>query len=163
MSGKQLPIGIQTFSEIREGDGDYVDKTGFALRLIEAGKYYFLSRPRRFGKTLFLDTLAEPRSASTWPPKMPRVTASSTCACASMASSGCSNSRSSSSSRKATPCNSSKTAAMPTNTAPRACRSCASASNSAASGARWSGLRPRSSPNPECCTAMNRMNNRASL
>jgi hypothetical protein len=36
-----------------------VDKTGFALRLIAEGKYYFLSRPRRFGKSLFLDTLAE--------------------------------------------------------------------------------------------------------
>jgi len=56
---RQLPIGIQTFREIREGDCYYVDKTGFALRLIEQGKYYFLSRPRRFGKSLFLDTLVE--------------------------------------------------------------------------------------------------------
>ena len=37
----------------------YVDKTGFAWRMISDGKYYFLSRPRRFGKSLFLDTLAE--------------------------------------------------------------------------------------------------------
>ena len=37
----------------------HVDKTAYALRLIEQGKYYFLSRPRRFGKSLFLDTLAE--------------------------------------------------------------------------------------------------------
>ncbi|MEA1049203.1 AAA family ATPase [Lamprobacter modestohalophilus] len=59
MPRQQLPIGIQTFSEIREDDYYYVDKTGFALRLIEEGKYYFLSRPRRFGKSLFLDTLAE--------------------------------------------------------------------------------------------------------
>ncbi len=59
MPHKQLPIGIQTFREIREGDYCYVDKTGFALRLIEEGKYYFLSRPRRFGKSLFLDLLAE--------------------------------------------------------------------------------------------------------
>jgi len=59
MSRHRLPIGIQTFREIREGDCYYVDKTGFALRLIEQGKYYFLSRPRRFGKSLFLDTLAE--------------------------------------------------------------------------------------------------------
>jgi hypothetical protein len=59
MSRRRLPIGIQTFREIREGDYYYVDKTGFALRLIEEGKYYFLSRPRRFGKSLFLDTLAE--------------------------------------------------------------------------------------------------------
>jgi hypothetical protein len=59
MPRRALPIGIQTFREIREGDFYYVDKTGFALRLINAGKYYFLSRPRRFGKSLFLDTLAE--------------------------------------------------------------------------------------------------------
>ena len=59
MSGLRLPIGIQTFREIREGNYYYVDKTGFALRLDDEGKYYFLSRPRRFGKSLFLDTLAE--------------------------------------------------------------------------------------------------------
>ena len=56
---KRLPIGIQNFREIREGGFYYVDKTGFALRLIDEGKYYFLSRPRRFGKSLFLDTLGE--------------------------------------------------------------------------------------------------------
>ena len=56
---KKLPIGIQTFREIRQGGYYYVDKTGFALRLDDEGKYYFLSRPRRFGKSLFLDTLAE--------------------------------------------------------------------------------------------------------
>ncbi|WP_295544462.1 ATP-binding protein [uncultured Thiohalocapsa sp.] len=56
---KKLPIGIQTFREIREDDCYYVDKTPLALRLIKEGKYYFLSRPRRFGKSLFLDTLAE--------------------------------------------------------------------------------------------------------
>jgi hypothetical protein len=59
MPRRLLPIGIQTFREIRERNCYYVDKTGFALRLIEQGKYYFLSRPRRFGKSLFLDTLAE--------------------------------------------------------------------------------------------------------
>ncbi len=59
MTRKKLPIGIQTFREIREDDCYYVDKTAFALKLIEEGKYYFLSRPRRFGKSLFLDTLAE--------------------------------------------------------------------------------------------------------
>jgi hypothetical protein len=63
MSRRLLPIGIQTFREIREGDFYYVDKTGFALRRIAQGKYYFLSRPRRFGKSLFLDTLAELFSA----------------------------------------------------------------------------------------------------
>jgi len=56
---KRLPIGIQNFREIREGGFYYVDKTGFALRLIDEGKCYFLSRPRRFGKSLFLDTLGE--------------------------------------------------------------------------------------------------------
>ena len=64
MQRKPLPIGIQTFREIREGGHYYVDKTQFALRLIEQGKYYFLSRPRRFGKSLFLDTLAELFSAN---------------------------------------------------------------------------------------------------
>ena len=54
-----LPIGIQTLSKIREGNCYYVDKTDFALRLIAEGTHYFLSRPRRFGKSLFLDTLAE--------------------------------------------------------------------------------------------------------
>jgi len=59
MSRKKLPIGIQTFREIREEDYYYVDKTGIAHQLVSEGKYYFLSRPRRFGKSLFLDTLAE--------------------------------------------------------------------------------------------------------
>ncbi|NEX18591.1 MAG: hypothetical protein C1943_18840 [Halochromatium sp.] len=59
MPRRHLPISIQTFREIREDDYYYVDKTGFALRLIEEGKAYFLSRPRRFGKSLFIDTLAE--------------------------------------------------------------------------------------------------------
>ena len=57
---KKLPIGIQTLAKIRERDDYYyVDKTRFALQLIESGSHYFLSRPRRFGKSLFLDTLAE--------------------------------------------------------------------------------------------------------
>ena len=57
---KKLPIGIQTFAEIREGETYYyVDKTPLALQLIAQGKYFFLSRPRRFGKSLFLDTLKE--------------------------------------------------------------------------------------------------------
>ncbi|MEB3221024.1 MAG: ATP-binding protein [Candidatus Sericytochromatia bacterium] len=59
MQRKKLPIGIQTFREIRENGHYYVDKTPFALRLIDQGKPYFLSRPRRFGKSLFLDTLKE--------------------------------------------------------------------------------------------------------
>ena len=56
---KKLPTGIQTLSEIIRDGHYYVDKTGFAQRLIARGKYYFLSRPRRFGKSLFLDTLKE--------------------------------------------------------------------------------------------------------
>ncbi len=56
---KKLPIGIQTLSHIIEGGYVYVDKTEIAHRLITSGKYYFLSRPRRFGKSLFLSTLKE--------------------------------------------------------------------------------------------------------
>ena len=56
---KKLPIGIQTFSEIREENYAYVDKSGIAVDLINGGKYYFLSRPRRFGKSLFIDTLSD--------------------------------------------------------------------------------------------------------
>lgn len=54
---KKLPIGISTFKDIIDEDYLYVDKTKIALDLIEKGRYYFLSRPRRFGKSLFLDTL----------------------------------------------------------------------------------------------------------
>ncbi|MEA3467629.1 MAG: ATP-binding protein [Thermodesulfobacteriota bacterium] len=54
---KKLPIGIQTFSEIIEEHHAYVDKTGMAVDLVENGKYYFLSRPRRFGKSLLVSTL----------------------------------------------------------------------------------------------------------
>ena len=56
---RKLPTGIQTFREIREDDCYYVDKTAFIRRLVDEGKHYFLSRPRRFGKSLFLDTLKE--------------------------------------------------------------------------------------------------------
>ena len=56
---RKLPIGIQTFAEIRQEHHYYVDKTPQILRLIDEGKYYFLSRPRRFGKSLLLDTIAE--------------------------------------------------------------------------------------------------------
>jgi hypothetical protein len=55
---KLLPIGIQTFEKIRNNNYYYVDKTVFVKKL-ENGGYYFLSRPRRFGKSLFLDTLKE--------------------------------------------------------------------------------------------------------
>ena len=54
---KKLPVGIQTFSEIINEDYLYIDKTGIACSLVNNFKYVFLSRPRRFGKSLFLDTL----------------------------------------------------------------------------------------------------------
>uniref|UniRef100_A0A7C4RUF4 AAA-ATPase-like domain-containing protein n=1 Tax=Desulfatirhabdium butyrativorans TaxID=340467 RepID=A0A7C4RUF4_9BACT len=57
---KKLPIGIQSFVNMRtEADYYYVDKTRFVADLTEKGKYFFLSRPRRFGKSLFLDTLGQ--------------------------------------------------------------------------------------------------------
>ena len=60
MDRRRLPVGIQTFREIREEGYYYVDKTAYASRLADdAGKHYFLSRPRRFGKSLFVDTLKE--------------------------------------------------------------------------------------------------------
>ena len=59
MIRRRLPLGIQTFAKIRSDDYYYVDKTALALELIEGGSHYFLSRPRRFGKSLFLDTLKE--------------------------------------------------------------------------------------------------------
>lgn len=51
---RRLPIGIQSFEYIRRNDYVYVDKTAYIYRLINMGKPYFLSRPRRFGKSLFL-------------------------------------------------------------------------------------------------------------
>ncbi|NCC24738.1 MAG: hypothetical protein EOM25_05990 [Deltaproteobacteria bacterium] len=59
MTRKKLPIGVQTFSEIRQGGYYYVDKSGYAVDLADQGKYYFLSRPRRFGKSLLVDTFKE--------------------------------------------------------------------------------------------------------
>ncbi|HRD50515.1 MAG TPA: ATP-binding protein [Candidatus Contendobacter sp.] len=56
---RKLPIGIQTFAKIREDDYYYVDKTRMAWRLAQESGYFFLSRPRRFGKSLLLDTLKE--------------------------------------------------------------------------------------------------------
>ena len=53
----KYPIGIQTFSEIREGGYMYADKTGFVYRLAQQFKFVFLSRPRRFGKSLLLSTM----------------------------------------------------------------------------------------------------------
>ena len=59
MSRRRLPIGTQTFRTLREEDCYYVDKTAYVERLVHEGNRYFLSRPRRFGKSLFLDTLKE--------------------------------------------------------------------------------------------------------
>ena len=56
---RRLPIGIQTFRKLREGGYYYVDKTGLLGRLVDGGTHYFLSRPRRFGKSLLVDTLKE--------------------------------------------------------------------------------------------------------
>ncbi len=56
---KKLPIGISTFAKIRENECYYIDKTHLIKQLIDHGEYYFLSRPRRFGKSLFVDTLKE--------------------------------------------------------------------------------------------------------
>ena len=59
MTRRRLPIGIQTFRKLREEGCYYVDKTAYVERLLAKGTHYFLSRPRRFGKSLFLDTLKE--------------------------------------------------------------------------------------------------------
>ena len=88
MTKRKLPIGIQAFRTLREQDCYYVDKTGYAKRLAQdcyyidktgyakrladEGGRYFLSRPRRFGKSLFLDTLKEMsrvanRCSGAWP------------------------------------------------------------------------------------------------
>ena len=56
---KKLPIGIQSIQEILEEGYIYIDKTAFARDLVVNGKHYFMSRPRRFGKSLFLNTLEE--------------------------------------------------------------------------------------------------------
>ena len=57
---KKFPIGISTLEKIQDGNFYYVDKTAFVRQLVEEGAgYYFLARPRRFGKSLFLDTLKQ--------------------------------------------------------------------------------------------------------
>ena len=54
---KNLPIGIQDFEDLRTNNYMYVDKTALIYRLVKTGKYYFLSRPRRFGKSLLMSTI----------------------------------------------------------------------------------------------------------
>lgn len=57
MNIKKYPIGIQSFESLRNNGYYYVDKTKHVYELANTGRYYFLSRPRRFGKSLFLSTL----------------------------------------------------------------------------------------------------------
>lgn len=57
MEEAKYPIGIQSFENIRRGGYLYVDKTAYIQRLVSYGAYYFLSRPRRFGKSLLLSTI----------------------------------------------------------------------------------------------------------
>ena len=58
MARKQYPIGIQTFDEIIKNDYLYIDKTEYIYRMAHTnGKHYFLSRPRRFGKSLLVSTM----------------------------------------------------------------------------------------------------------
>ena len=57
MSKQNLPIGIQNFEEIRNGNYLYVDKTDLIYKLATEGKPYFLARPRRFGKSLLISTM----------------------------------------------------------------------------------------------------------
>ncbi len=57
MDGIEYPIGQQDFKALREGNYIYVDKTRYLEYFVKPGKYFFLARPRRFGKSLFLSTL----------------------------------------------------------------------------------------------------------
>ena len=57
MSEKKYPIGIQNFESLRKDGYMYVDKTAWVYKLVNTGRYYFLSRPRRFGKSLLLSTI----------------------------------------------------------------------------------------------------------
>ena len=50
----KYPIGVQSFSKLRSGNYLYVDKTRHIFDLVNSGSYYFLSRPRRFGKSLLI-------------------------------------------------------------------------------------------------------------
>lgn len=54
---RNYPVGIQNFEKIRNGNYCYIDKTDLIYQLIKSGQYYFLSRPRRFGKSLLISTL----------------------------------------------------------------------------------------------------------
>ena len=54
---RKLPIGVQSFEKLITGNFLYVDKTGYIYDLVQTGTQYFLSRPRRFGKSLLLSTM----------------------------------------------------------------------------------------------------------
>lgn len=56
MYTRKYPIGIQDFEKIRKEGYLYIDKTELMYRLVKTGSYYFLSRPRRFGKSLLIST-----------------------------------------------------------------------------------------------------------
>ena len=57
MNARTYPIGIQSFEKLRKDGYLYVDKTALLYQMVKTGSYYFLSRPRRFGKSLLLSTL----------------------------------------------------------------------------------------------------------
>ena len=57
MSTKIYPIGIQNFEKIRNDGYLYIDKTALMYQMVKTGSYYFLSRPRRFGKSLLISTM----------------------------------------------------------------------------------------------------------
>ena len=59
MSSKIYPIGIQNFEKIRKDGYFYIDKTALIYQMVKTGSYYFLSRPRRFGKSLLISTLGK--------------------------------------------------------------------------------------------------------
>lgn len=63
MQFRKLPIGIQSFEDIRNNKYIYIDKTAELYNLIDSGKTYFLSRPRRFGKSLLISTLQVDKTA----------------------------------------------------------------------------------------------------
>jgi hypothetical protein len=56
---KKLPIGTQAFEKLRRNNAVYVDKTEHVYNLINNGSVYFLSRPKRFGKSLLISTLVK--------------------------------------------------------------------------------------------------------
>ena len=57
MSNRIYPIGVQSFESLRKDGYLYIDKTALIHQLVATGRYYFLSRPRRFGKSLLISTL----------------------------------------------------------------------------------------------------------